>query len=620
MLTSFYVGVSGLQVSQHALNTTSHNLANVDTKGYTRQQIYTKDFGYLTVGNAANYANQVGLGTAVEVVKQIRNRYFDASYREEYGRQGYYEAQYNSIIEMEDIFGETEGVRFEGAMTDLWETLQEMDKDLDLTTKSTLVNKADTFIKQAEMIYNQICKYQEDLNAKVQEKVDRINQLGQNIYELNLEIRKYEAAGQERANDLRDERNSYLDELGQLISISYQENEEGMVTIQAEDTLFVSAVNVYTMQTAPEKEGSRLLKPVWSTTKEAVFDFQKVPLPEDKTDIGSLKGILLARGDETANYLHIPIQPKESDFTGATAKQDYEKACAQYERDVEIYNIKIQASAVKTVQAQFDQLIHGMVVALNDTFCPNKTQTVQASELTGLEKEVVLADGTRLVPQADQSVKIYAADGTEQTSAKIQILDEENAPLGKTNDDYVSGEALFERKGVKRYTDAKVKDPISGTIIKTIRIYNEENPQDMQTQYTLGEIEVNQKLLENYALLPLNSAKTPSEIDRELTKKLIDLCNTEFATLGPNNTKAYTFREYYQGMIGEVGNRGKTLKDIAQAQQNTVTAIDNRRQSVMGVSTDEELTNLIKFQHSYNASARYISVIDQMLEHIITRL
>ncbi|HCL00863.1 MAG TPA: hypothetical protein DHW61_00310, partial [Lachnoclostridium phytofermentans] len=51
-----------------------------------------------------------------------------------------------------------------------------------------------------------------------------------------------------------------------------------------------------------------------------------------------------------------------------------------------------------------------------------------------------------------------------------------------------------------------------------------------------------------------------------------------------------------------------------------VTSIDNQRQSVLGVASDDELTSLIKFQHAYNAAARYINVIDQMLEHIVTRI
>ena len=72
--------------------------------------------------------------------------------------------------------------------------------------------------------------------------------------------------------------------------------------------------------------------------------------------------------------------------------------------------------------------------------------------------------------------------------------------------------------------------------------------------------------------------------------------------------------------MGGVANRGEQLYTISQNQESMVGSIESQRLQSMGVSSDEELTNLIKYQHAYNASARYITVIDDMLEHIITRM
>lgn len=73
-------------------------------------------------------------------------------------------------------------------------------------------------------------------------------------------------------------------------------------------------------------------------------------------------------------------------------------------------------------------------------------------------------------------------------------------------------------------------------------------------------------------------------------------------------------------MVSQVANSGYVFRSIYENQVNTVEATQSAREQVVGVSTDEELSNMIKFQNAYNASSRYINVISEMLEHIISTL
>lgn len=598
LMTSMYTGVSGLNVSQNALNTTAHNLTNVDTVGYVRQQVIIKDWGYQNIGQAANYTNQVGLGTATEVVKQVRDRFFDQRYRAELGRQGYYESQYHAVQEVEDIFGELEGVTFQKPLNDLWESLQELAKEPDsIVTRTTFAKNAESFIERSEVIYEQLQAYQVNLNIQLTDKVKRINELGNEIRDLNVNIRRYEASGQERANDLRDARNNCLDELGGLIDISYKEATDGMVNISAEGVPFVNDTLVFEMGLAKESVTSQMLKPVWKSTGVDVFNFDRVPTAEYNTDIGSLKGILVARGSDTTNYTDIPV------------REDGETDSA-YENRVKIYDTQVQSSVMRTIQAQFDQLIHGIVTAINDVFAPN-TDAILAANVT-------LPDGTLLTKDSD-----------------IVILDEDIAPVGMDTD-HTKGEAMFNRKGMDRYAittatlyvlDAggnKITDATDPTGFQTetkeVYIYNEEVPTDNYSLFTLGEIEVNKKVMQNYSILPLSDADHPTSYDNEAVKKLTSLWNEKFATLGPNNSTKNTYKSYYTDFIGEISNRGNTLLEITKNQEFAVNSVDTDRQNIMGVSSDEELANMIRFQHAYNASARYVNVISEMLEHIVTRL
>lgn len=175
------------------------------------------------------------------------------------------------------------------------------------------------------------------------------------------------------------------------------------------------------------------------------------------------------------------------------------------------------------------------------------------------------------------------------------------------------GTELFSRKSVKRYEKVMVDG-------EELWIYNEEDAGDNYSLYTLGEIEINQEVLEDKSKLPFSQNKGTGDFDIKTAELLIEAWGSKFSTLSPNTLTRYSFAEYYTAFVGEMANRGDTLDTIAGNQEAMVQDIDNKRLSISGVSSDEELTNLIKFQHAYNAAARYINVVDEMLEHIVTRL
>lgn len=577
LMSSLNTGVSGLNVSQSALNTTAHNLANVNTKGFVRQQIVQADHSYIKWGVTAVSTLQTGLGVNIETIRQVRNTFLDKSYRQELGRQGFYKTQYESVNEVESMFGELEGVAFQDSLASLWTSIQELSKEPDaIEVRATLVENAKSFLERASTISKQLASYQTNLNSQISDKVNKINDIASKINRLNEQICRYESNGVENANDLRDQRNNLLDELGGLINITYKENANGIVTVNAEGYPLVSETQTFQMGTTTVSDTSNLLKPIWvSYGNIDVFNLDMIPSTTGNTDVGSLKGLLYSRGTKEANYTDIPLRENYASDT------DYQAA-------VNTFNSEINTSVIMTVQAQFDQLIHGVVTAINDIFAPNKEVTIEVSP--GVTK-------------------------------KIYIFDEENAPMGMDEPDYTTGEALFNRKSTARYTDDTVTivNDDGTTVSKTVRIYNQENKNDKYSLFTLGEIEVNPEITNNYSKLPLSSNKS-GEIDKKTTEALLNLWDKSFASISPNSLSVSNFKDYYTHLIGDLATRGNELKTISENQATMVGNIDDQRQQTAGVSSDEELTNLIKFQHAYNASSRFINVIDQMLEHIITRL
>ena len=220
LMGSLWVGNSGLTTSQNALHTTSHNITNADTQGYTREQILQSTRKYQTIAKSGQAVSnqQVGLGVDYARTEQIRDVFLDQAYRKEIGRSGFYNTSLTTMEVVEDILGELDGADFNNSLQELWIAVQELSKDpTSATTQGLLVTRAVEFTEHATNVYSAISAYQDQMNVIVQETVDQINDYADEIQALNNEILKIEAGNIERANDLRDKRNYILDKLGERL-------------------------------------------------------------------------------------------------------------------------------------------------------------------------------------------------------------------------------------------------------------------------------------------------------------------------------------------------------------------------------------------------------------------
>ena len=248
LMGSLYIGSSGLQTSQNALNTTAHNLSNVDTTGYTRQQVQQSNRAYVTLStDPKSIANkQTGLGVTYSRVKQVRDYFLDKTYRKESGRSMFYEVSTEVMEEVESQLGELNGEAFQTTMTDFWTAVQELSKDPSSSvTQGLIVQRASEFVQRASAVYGGLSSYQDNLNTQIKQNVDKINKYGEQLLTLNDQIRAIESGGIEHANDRRDARNQILDELAELTNMSFSEDRYGSVSVQIEGVDFVKDGTCY---------------------------------------------------------------------------------------------------------------------------------------------------------------------------------------------------------------------------------------------------------------------------------------------------------------------------------------------------------------------------------------
>lgn len=527
LMGSLYIGVSGLQTGQNALNTTAHNMSNVDTKGYTRQQVQLGTRFYKTLSTSASAVSyqQTGHGVNYTNVKQIRDYFLDKTYRRESGRSAFYDTSTEVIEEIEDLFQELDGEEFAKSIDNLWSSVQELAKDpANSVNQGVFVQRCNEFLTRATAVYEGLCDYQDNLNYKIKQEVIKINSYGEQICELNRKIMMIEAGEVEHANDLKDERNLLLDELSKMGNISYKEDVDGNVLVQFEGVDFIT-MDSYNTIGLDVDEVTGFYTPYWEqlSRKDAsgnvlisgaeLFDLQQTISTETNTDIGELKSMMFARGDRRATY---------------------------HDLDESIYDKEISQSILMNVQAEFDQLVNVITTGINGVF--------------------------------------------EEAAARV---DAENPGF-----DYMKDESGNPYK-----------------IFNTVTGVND---------YTVQNIIINGEIKQAPSMLGFK--KPDGKVDQETADALKKIFTEEVYTLNPNVKTKTNFTNYYNNLISQVGNTGSVLRGISENQQVTVDNTSAAREQVLGVSSDEELSNMIMFQNAYNASSRYINVISELLEHIIMTL
>ena len=570
LMSGLFVGATGLQTSQNSLHTTAHNLSNIETPGFVRQQTLHADMSYNTISTAPAVSKmQIGLGVEYDIVRQVRDEFLDKSYRRETGRSSFYEVSQETTKEIETLLGEFDGVAFQDSLTDLWTAVQELQKDPSSNvTKGYFVSTAAQFIERAQAVYGGLSDYQDNLNARIKEYVDKINDLGDEIFALNDAIHK-EELGEQEANDLRDRRNKALDELSALANISYSTNADGGVEVLVEGVQLVARDRTFHMDTIVE-EGTGFYTPVWPQNRNAeVFIRNEEIATAYNTDIGQLKSIVLQRGDRRANYTDMNYD------TYTNGKYTYHDDVTN--TDVKQELIPTSKSIVMKVQAELDNLVHNIMTEVNNI-------------LTG-EKEAI-------DKYNDPSDPDYHNKDILPKYAEGEELPEE----------------LFVRLGTSRY------ERIAGGYYRYVPEDEKPSHADIDKLYTIMNIKINPDLLKTPSLLGNGFITDQQEVDHAKADDLVQAFNTPFSSLSPDLTTEYNYRDFYSALVGQVATEGSVYSSIVTAQQVAVHNLSDSRDAIMGVSSNEELTNMIKYQNAYNAASRYITACNDMLDRLLSSL
>jgi flagellar hook-associated protein 1 FlgK len=229
------LGSRSLETYRKAIDVTGHNLANVNTPGYTRQRLVLESVA------GSSDIGEIGGGVDATQVQQLHNQFFDQQIQVESSVQGSLEARQDALQQALTSLQETinrsdpSGTSTSGisqALSDFFGGLQSLSTDPgSIPERQVFLQKAQTLAARFNQVDSKLGNVSTMLNESISSDVNKVNTLAQDIAKLNGAIAQEEAASGNPANDLRDSRQSKVQELARLVKVDVIEQPPGSLNL-----------------------------------------------------------------------------------------------------------------------------------------------------------------------------------------------------------------------------------------------------------------------------------------------------------------------------------------------------------------------------------------------------
>lgn len=621
------IGYSGLTNYQAALNTTGNNIANVKTKGYSRQVVNQ------TAANALRTYTSYGMagaGVTTKSIDQLRNAYYDIKYWNNNANVGEYSVKADYMKQIENYFnddGETI-LGFNNIYNTIFQdALSELQKNpSDSSFRSNFVGAAKSLTEYFNSMAEQLTQLQKDANEEIKDKVDEISTIGSQIATLNKQINIIELKGV-TANELRDQRNLLVDQLSKIVDVTIDEtdiynpndpdNPTGAkrytVTIAGGNTL-VDMYNYRTMECVSRDVGNE----VNQSDAEGLYDIFWTDTgvqfnPYGKSLSGELKSLIEVRDGNNEEY-----------FNGKLLKSEAASYTAQTATDPATITVNVTDDYLKDLTKC--TLNETGIITVNNLpykFSGWETVTNALGEITGykftLKKDSEQDHATSNIGTALAANDLNVAIGKKVDYEGVPYYQEQmnewvrdfaeifNDTMEKGEDAYgnaMAGTAFFIAQNP---TDSTSDYNFNGT-------GNVSSTSDSYYMLTAASFGVNTAIQSDVGLIATTS--TDGDIDSDNSDIVKELSNI-FTDKEMMNFRGCSSSEFLTCILSDVALNAGSANNFLKNTENIEKAIANQRLSVSGVDNDEEALDLVKFQNAYNLNSKMVQVMTEIYDRLI---
>ena len=561
LLGSLQIANNSLLATQIGLQVIGNNVANSNTPGYTRQDVVYEPAPTQMVGTLP-----IGLGVQVRAIIQHADRFINERLRGSISDVENTEAQKQSYLQLESILGELSETDISSSLNRFFSSIHDvLNQPEDLAVRNLARLQGETLAQDIQRLDERVRQIRVDVNNNIASAAADINRLLGQVAQLNIQIVAAEGGDSNGsdAGSLRDQRSLALGDLSKIIGLRVVEQPSGAVTVfSAGDYLvFDGEARAVTVEYAEDRGLSAAtiniadsVSPIASST-------------------GKLAGLYAARDevlggflDDLDDFAHTLVFEFNKVYSSGQGLTGFDSVESEFQ-------VADTRDALDQAGLDFTPVNGTFQVLVRNKRTELTTTTDVRIDLNGLDEDTSLAD---LAAQLD------AIDGI---SAQINTTRGLNISADSGVIEFAFGNdtsGVLAALGINTF--------FQGYDANTIGI-NEVVARD-PTKFTVSRSGIGQD--SDNAVLLAGLANSPLE-----------------ATGGRSLT------EYYEKFTGEMYQASATVQAVNDGFRTFQKTLEGQQLGISGVSVDEQAVKMIQHQRIFQASARLISAINELLEVLV---
>lgn len=612
------IGKRSLMAHSTQISTAGHNISNADTEGYSRQRVNVRAFDplYRPDLERAQVAGQIGQGTDVESITRVRDELLDSRIVGQTNVESYWATREKYYAMIESVYNEPEEISVRGNMDKFWQGWQELSvyPDSD-AARQAVVTRGQTLTDSIRQQFRGLSEIGKQIDGDIEATVRQVNDISSQIAAVNGEIVRSRAMG-DNPNDLMDRRDLLVEKLANLINVTVDRKDPDEFMVHTDGQVIVQGSLARQIKSVPQIDNNGYGKLVWTDTGiDAQFH-------------GGTLGALIELRDKDIRSEVQSLNTMALNF--ADLVNDVHRN-AVGKNNVTGLDFFVQHDFVENTNGNYDRNGDG-VEDSSYVFRMTGKNVLRPQEQIGLE-------GTMTFNGASGNVNVsyYASD----TVADV---------VNRINDSNAEVKAYLDRNSnlvLKATSSASIENPdfvirhvedsgmfltgYSGILAQS----GEGGAYDFNRADAVTSLDGAQ-----FAVSPVMSPADYMEVNPAVTGDVRSVAAAFANTIGDadpgdaraaveiaamRNTKVMigtgrTFDDYFAESVTNVGLKGEQAQNQLASQNKIMDDLRSLRDSISGVNIDEELADIIKFQHGYNAAAKFVTVQDELLDTLINRL
>lgn len=631
------IGKRGVMTHRTAINTTGHNIANADNEQYARQRVSLEsmDAIYNPSLNRAAGPGQIGQGVQIAQIERIRDTFFDDQIINLENSNSYWKGKQLYLSQLENIINEPSDNTLRNLADNFWKSWQELaNYPDDFAHREVVLERANALTTRINETQRKLTELRARANLEVQTDVEKINSLGSEIRALNERILKLQTLG-DNPNDLMDRRDHAIENLSKIVNINVGRNDRDELFVFIGEQAMVQGEVHRKLTTQPDPSNEGMARVVWQhndkdvilggghllsmiETRDKVITDRIDAIDSFALNLSDIVNEAHQDGfglDGSSNKLFFALKPLSANARGSFTVQ-------QAQGNFDLNNDgSAELTAVFRISGQ-NTINPEQRVGVSGTITLQKNDAQNTPVIIDYNADESLNQVIRKINDAKAGVVAYM-NHDNQLSFKATTASDDRRTNFMIRHLEDSGELLTGYTGVLQGSgQAGAFDFRRLDELQKFRAPN----QDITLTpifHPAAYLKLSNDVTGNPAAIAAGRGKdTGGTGDYNTPGGMADGSNALLIAAGLKQAHrmighASNPEEFYNQMVSKLGVEARTAQDAALRSSDDLVALNGLRQSVMGVSLDEEMSNMVQFQHSYNAAARIISTVNQMLDTIM---